>query len=495
MVDFTGQFGQIRLAVPASVDSKQCVGMTIQMENESQWILVSQFGEGFIEYPASDASEAHVIAINALEELDEHGVQLPEMGDVYGIGIMCLHEVSAANPYTIEIESITFHMLSEDKGDVPKQIAPDVTDDMTLLNTYGTVFQHVGVFSTLPELQNPAALLELKKQYNSITTGNISCFDGLVGGEVSFISIEEAKKLSYVIPKNYKDSVVPKLNFETLDEVLKICDENDLGFRFLALMGPQETNGWFFRTDYKETESYVNPEVMDARLEMYIRTVMEHVYGGKYGSVVYAWDVNNEYFHRDPEKSHFVKVYGQQGLRPADLKLAYETADDVLRKYGIRDKVSLVFNEYDTYLMKDGRNMTEDIIDVLAYINSDSKVCDTIGMQTHLDTDIPIDRQKNAILAFLDAGYEVQFTEANVYIKIPETGKEDQERYYCELMNNILEIAGAGGKIEGITFGATGDIYSWLPQYDPLLFIRPGQPKDIYYKVLQIYLDAGFEVK
>ena len=95
----------------------------------------------------------------------------------------------------------------------------------------------------------------------------------------------------------------------------------------------------------------------------------------------------------------------------------------------------------------------------------------------------------------MDAGYEIQFTEANVYIKIPESGKEDQERYYCELMNNILEIAGAGGKIEGITFGATGDMYSWLPQYKPLMFIRPGHPKDIYYIVLQEYLNAGFKTE
>lgn len=36
---------------------------------------------------------------------------------------------------------------------------------------------------------------------------------------------------------------------------------------------------------------------MNARMEMYIKTYMNHVYCGSYGSVVYAWDVVNEYLH------------------------------------------------------------------------------------------------------------------------------------------------------------------------------------------------------
>ena len=73
---------------------------------------------------------------------------------------------------------------------------------------------------------------------------------------------------------------------------------------------------WFFKEDYSKEESaaYVSEEVMYARMEMYIRSVIHHVYtvdGGAYKDVVYAWDVANEYFSNTPDEN-WSAVFGNR---------------------------------------------------------------------------------------------------------------------------------------------------------------------------------------
>jgi len=53
----------------------------------------------------------------------------------------------------------------------------------------------------------------------------------------------------------------------------------------------------------------------------------------------------------------------------------------------------------------------------------------------------------------------------------------------------ILEFARKGEKITGLTFWGWGDSISWLEEYTPLMFTHLGRPKEVYYKVLQTYLN------
>ncbi len=305
----------------------------------------------------------------------------------------------------------------------------------------------------------------------------------------SFISVEQAKQLGYVIPENYKESTVPKLNFSNIDRVLEICGKNGLSMRGHTLVWHSQTPNWFFRTGYSASGAFVTPEVMNARLEFYIRTVMTHVYDSKYGSVIYSWDVVNEYLHADD--TNWKAVYGNQGNTPSYVKLAYEIADDILRDYGIRDEVSLIFNDFNTYGDYPGAPNTQNLISIVKYMNSERKICDGIGMQAHLGTGYPsVDMVKRAVKAFLDAGLEVQITELDV----ATDNASLQEKYYYDLMSALLELKKAGGKITGLTYWGLADSNSWVGDKSPLLFSTPTEPKSAYYKVLQAYLDAGLEV-
>lgn len=488
---FDASYGQIRLLLPEAIDTSQCTGISIKMKAKDTWIGVTYYDDGFVEHPTENETELFANFVEIRDEVEEQGFYVPDIGYIYGIALTYHGDENAQDAYEAVIENITFHMLSGNTVSIPYDIAPDVTEDMTLLNTYGTVLDKMGTQVFVAGLKNPAVVQELKKHYNSVVLCEGTYLDMIVPNPIEAITVEEARKLGYVIPKNYKEKIVPKMDFEQLDEILKICAENDLMFRFHCLMWHDTEYDYFYRSDYKESGALVSQEVMDARLEFYVRTVMEHVYGGEYGDVVCDWIVMNEYLKASTPESNCIKIYGEQGLEPEYLKLIYTVADDVLKKYGVRDKVALIFNEYDTYFVDHtGRDMTQDILSVLEYINSDGMVCDTIGMQSHLDTTIPIKgKMKKTVQAFLDAGYAVQISELDVTIPTSEAGKEIQEKYYCEVMEMLLEFARKGEKITGLTFWGASDNISWLKEYNPLMFTHLGRPKDAYYMALQTYLD------
>ena len=296
------------------------------------------------------------------------------------------------------------------------------------------------------------------------------------------ITIEEAKELGYVIPDNYEEDVVPKLNFYYTDRAIELCVKYDMGLRGHTLVWHSQTPGWFFRENYDRNGALVSPEVMDARLEFYIRSVMGHVYDNEKGTVVYSWDVVNEFIHSDGVG--WQEVYGQEeGFKAEFVKKAFQIADDVLKQYGIRDQVSLLYNDYGTY------GIIAQILELLEFINSDGKVCDGVGMQSHLsDNDDPHPiKYITAMKKFLEAGYEVQITELDV----GSTNEMYQANYFYDIMKRVLALKKEGANITGITLWGLADTNSWRSDEKPLLYKTLKTPKASYYKVLEAYVDAG----
>ncbi|MBE5875421.1 MAG: 1,4-beta-xylanase [Lachnospiraceae bacterium] len=351
-----------------------------------------------------------------------------------------------------------------------------------LLNTYGSYFGRVGTCINLNQLQNGTTLQHVKSQYNSITLENEMKPDHMLGGSATLITVSQAKSLGYYIPNNYKEAYVPKINFDTVDKTLKICYENGIGVRAHTLVWHSQTPSWFFRNNYSGNGGYVSPSTMDARMEFYIKTVMNHVYTGKYGSCVYAWDVVNEYLHAT--NSGWEAVYGKGGTSPEFVKKAFQFAYDTISYFKLTDKVSLFYNDFNTYIDKDK------VIKLINFINSDKKICNGVGMQSHVGVTYPsVDYYTQALQAFVNAGFEVQITELDCGNK----SESQQANYLYQLMSNVIKIKKAGGKITGVTFWGISDDVSWVKENNPLLFSRFNTPKSSYYKVLQAYTDAGLQ--
>lgn len=350
----------------------------------------------------------------------------------------------------------------------------------SLLSTYGSLFGRSGNCVSLSQLQNSSTLAHIKSQYNSITLENEMKPDALLGYSPSLITRDSAKNLGYYVSGSFTESYVPKINFDTVDKVLKICYENGIGVRAHTLVWHSQTPDWFFRVGYSTKYGYVSQDQMNKRMEYYIKTVMNHVYTSKYGSCVYAWDVVNEYLHATT--SGWEKIYGARTTRPAFVKRAFQYAYDCIKYFGLTNKVSLFYNDFNTYME------VNDVITMINYINSDGKICNGVGMQSHLSTSYPsVAYYTQAVQSFVNAGFEVQITELDATNK----GDQDLANYLYSLMKNVISIKKAGGKITGLTIWGLADDVTWIKGQKPLLFSTIGNPKTAYWSALQAYKDSG----
>lgn len=383
----------------------------------------------------------------------------------------------------------------------------------SLLNAYKEIVPYMGAAvnygkSSPRELRTPKTLSFIKKHFNSFTLENEMKPDNILGSSAKTLTITEAKAKGYYIPADYKEASVPQLNFNEVDGALQVAAQNGLKMRAHTLVWHSQTPGWFFTKKY-EGKTVVSKTDMDARLEFYVHNVMAHVMNqeksltGSSGSIVYAWDVVNEYLHRSSFGNKvWDSVYGNMGASPSYVKKAFEFAYDMLKSYDVQDKVTLFYNDYNTYFG------VKETLDLVNFINKDepAKICGGIGMQSHVDVKVPTVKQYgDALEQFLAAGYEIQITELDFTINFETEGTHpsyaysdegetdaDQEKFVKKLMKTIITKQKNRNKtvnpkgITGITLWGLCDSTSWRAQCQPLLFAESiDEPKASFFAFLE----------
>ncbi len=278
---------------------------------------------------------------------------------------------------------------------------------------------------------------------------------------------------------------------------MEIANEYGLQMRGHTLMWHQQTSARFFVEDYSSSSTdVVSTSVMDARIKFYVETVMKHVMDkeveltGEAGTIVYAWDVTNEYVHRSNSSTSttWTDVYGDMGLEPTYVKLAYETAYNMLKDYGVEDDVTLFYNDYNEY------DCADDIISLIEYINDgeEANICGGIGMQSHITISYPsITKYGEALDKFLATGLEVQVTELDIGIESGQTESDQADRYkdifsllISKQKNRDTTVSPKG--ITGVTIWGLYDTLSWRSSYNPLLFGSSiSDPKEAFYSVIE----------
>ncbi len=344
-------------------------------------------------------------------------------------------------------------------------------------------FGKVGVAMDVKDLQNSSTLNHIKEQYNSITLGNEMKPDYILGWSANTISVSEARNRGYIIPSGYSESTVPVLDFSKVDEVLRSAYSNGLSVRFHTLVWHHQTPAWFFKTNYNANNGYCSASMMDKRLEFYVKNVVEHVSSSQYASVVYAYDVVNEYLNNtDSGTCHWTSIYGNEGTSPKYVRDAFSYANEILNSHGLRGRVKLFYNDYNTYINADN------IVKLINFINSNGKLCDGIGMQMHLDVDWPDTNYiATAVDKFSRAGFEIQITEMDITINYRKGGYtlQDQADCYYSVIKMLREKKAGGANITCITFWGLSDDRSWRSDGQPLLYSTVGNKKTAYYSVLE----------
>lgn len=394
-----------------------------------------------------------------------------------------------------------------------KVTEPKTADTPSILQTYKEIVPYMGAAvnygKTNPgELRTAATLAFIKKHFNSITLENEMKPDNILGSKPKKLTVEEAKIKGYYIPEGYQEVWVPELNFAEVDGAMTSAFQNGLKMRAHTLVWHSQTPGWFFTESY-EGDFIVKPEVMDQRLDYYIHNVMAHVMEkekaltGSPGSIVYAWDVVNEYLHRISAGSKIWDgVYGNKGSSPSYVKKAFQIAYGMLKMYGVQDQVTLFYNDYNTYFG------VQETLDLVNFINQGepARICGGIGMQSHVDVKVPtVQQYGDALEKFLASGYEIQITELDFTINFDTEGNQasysyrdeketlaDQEKFVKSLMQTIITKQKNRDKtvnpkgITGITLWGLYDNMSWRYHCEPLLFgTYVNAPKPSFYAFIE----------
>ena len=410
--------------------------------------------------------------------------------------------------FYVEGPSDTFDFLVDDV--TIKQISagkePYNPESLTSIKaTYNGIFERMGNVLSYNtswndgyQMQSDETMKFVKHHYNSYTLENELKPAQILSDWSGTISVSEAKKLGYVIPDGYTESTVGKLNFDSVDKILEIANQYGLQMRGHVMQWHQQTSTRFFKEGYSSSGANVSKEVMDKRLEFYIRSVMKHVMDkeksltGKAGSLVYCWDITNEYTHRtnDPAATSWMDVYGNMGLKPTYVKKAYEIAYDELKQYGLQEDVTLFYNDYNEY------DVADKIVELINYINEgeEAKICGGIGMQSHITVNYPsLEKYGTAVDKFLATGLQVQVTELDIGIEDGQT-EEDLANHYSDIMKLLIskqenrdKSVNARG-ITGVTVWGLYDTISWRKPTSCLLFGSGlDDPKAAFYS----FIDAA----
>ena len=269
------------------------------------------------------------------------------------------------------------------------------------------------------------------------------------------------------------NNVNTQVNFgQGTSATLKFCEQNGIALRGHTFVWYSQTPDWFFRQNFNQGGNYVTKDVMNQRLESFIKNTFEKLAKEYPKLEVYSYDVANELFVNDgggmrpAGNSKWVQVYGNDEF--------VMNAFTYARKYA-PSGCKLYLNDYNEYMPA----KTTDIYNMAMKLK-EKGVIDGIGMQSHLDISYPNGQvYSTAVEKFLSTGLEVQITE----LDITSNNEDAQASLFKEIFSIAVKHA---DKIPAVTVWGTNDSISWRRNQNPLLFKGGYQPKKAYYAVMEV---------
>lgn len=301
----------------------------------------------------------------------------------------------------------------------------------------------------------------VKYHFNSLTAGNEF---------KAYSLLDQAKS------KESKDGM-PVMNYEKADKIISFAKENGIQMRGHVLVWHAYMCDWFFREGYDTGKKYVSKEVMQKRLQYYIKDVMTH-FEKKYPGVIYCWDVVNEAVADSKvgddkrnlrNDNPFYKILGSDYVEQTFLY-----AKNTVEELGA--DIKLYYNDYNSFYKSKRDEITNLVESINSYVKdakgSYRKLCDGVGMQGYIGgygtqngcmNDANIADIKTSIEKYASLGLEVQITEMAVrnYVGTAAMKKKHAE-FYKKLFQVFVEInAGEQKPLKAVS------IWGW--QDDPTL--------------------------
>ncbi len=402
-------------------------------------------------------------------------IRIVEQGTNYGQGDCVLGSYSVTG---VKMEKFIPEPPSIDED------VPNLKDALTAV--FGEDFI-AGTAMTIDEIDDIGIDMLVNKHFNAITVGNELKPDALFN--YSNGAHTELQTISF----NGQSLEVPTLSFyraeELLDTVLEWNErhpETPIKMRGHVLVWHSQTPEWFFRENYvvgqnaDGTENYVTPEVMNLRLEWFIKTVLEHFTGedSPYKDLFYGWDVVNEAVsnggggYRTNTVSAVESPSADTHSSNSSWWAVYQSNEFIINAFKYANMyapadVELYYNDYNECDNKKSAGIVKLLKDVK---EAEGTRIDGVGMQGHYNMFNPSPKAfEAAIRAYAEVVGKVMLTELDMKVSGDiSTDEKKQAEYaaqgdrYRDLYEVLKALKEEGIDISGITVWGTVDKYSWL---------------------------------
>ena len=331
-------------------------------------------------------------------------------------------------------------------------------DVASLKDAFGSKFK-VGTCVSPGELNTGASFI--KRHFNSITPENELKPDAIINQQAC---------------QQRGNNVNTQVVFNSgTRAILKFCQDNGIALRGHTFVWYSQTPDWFFRENFQSYGNYVNKNVMNQRLESFIKNTFALLAQDYPNLNVYAYDVCNELFVnnggglRPASNSKWMQVYGDDSF--------IINAFTYARKYA-PSGCKLFINDYNEYMTA----KTNDIYNMALKLKQKG-IIDGIGMQSHVGVNFPsFQDYKKALEKFLSTGLEVHISELDIAY---ENNFNAQATYFKNVFQLAVDKAGPG-KVTCLTVWGTNDGNSWISDKKALLFSSGYSPKQAYYSVMEV---------
>lgn len=308
------------------------------------------------------------------------------------------------------------------------------------------------------EARNRMRMEFYASQFNIMTHGNELKPD-------SVLDVATSRRLAAA-----GDETAAAVHFGSAVPLLDYAKRNGIKIHGHVLLWHSQTPAAFFRQGYDTSKPFVTREVMIARLDNYIRGVMEYM-DENYPGLIVSWDVVNEAIDDGTgklRKSSWTDVVGQDFV---------EIAFALARKYA-PEGTMLYYNDYNT----PNEPKLTGICELLDRLIAQGTV-DGYGFQAHFSENSPTPTAlRRAMQRVADKGLLLRVSELDVTIGENSAQRLRAQAYrYKALMEVFLEFSDSLVAVH--TWGISDDL-SWRASQHPLLFDRNSQPKEAFWALV-----------
>ncbi len=407
---------------------------------------------------------------------------------------------------TIEISNFSLKVTPV-KAEVGDKV--NWLDAESLLDAYKKHIDYFGFAVEWNQLSNDVVQAGLRRHANTITMGNEFKVDSVFGHYAGIAPVVDAK---FTSSKGVTIDVPSNLPyFNNVDQILQVCKDNGLQMRGHVLVWHSQSNTKFFRENFDASKPLVSKEVMDARQEWYIKSVLEHIKewervnnNGKH--IIWAWDVVNEAMADDAnvDSGKWLRGATEGSKNGSDWYNVYGNEDFIISAFQYANKyapsdVLLCYNDYNSYMENKTKAICK-IVDEIKATSDDENLpgrIDVVGMQSHVLDDFPSPETFDiAIKAYVAKGVDVHVTEFDLNNRKAPYSESLNGGLYYEYFKTMLnnKKTSSNNGVTCITIWGLDDKSSWLhnqrPVFTPypLLFTKIGSEyyaKADFYKVLE----------